>query len=310
MSYHEPVMVAEVVDHLIADPTGLFLDSTAGGGGHSEAILRHLHGSGHLVAVDRDIEAISEVESRLRRDNQERITILQGRFIQLGSLLSEIIEKRSCGLSGALFDLGVSSHQIDDPSRGFSYHQDGPLDMRMDRSAGVPVVELLAHVSEADLVSIIKRYGEERHARRIARAICRRRSQGEMETTADLKAAVAATGPQKPTKTLARVFQALRIEVNEELKELDGGLEAVIDLLAPGGRVATISYHSLEDRLVKQKFATLVQGCICPPRIPVCGCGRSPSFRRLHRKALRSSPQEVATNSRARSAVLRVFEKV
>ena len=159
-------------------------------------------------------------------------------------------------------------------------------------------------------MSIIKRYGEERQARRIARKICEMRTQAGMQTTADLRAAIVATGPQKPTKTLARVFQALRIEVNEELRELDGGLEAVIELLGPGGRLVTIAYQSLEDRLVKQKLAELTRGCICPPRIPVCACGRTPTFRNLHRKAIRPGPQEVAANSRARSAVLRIFEKV
>ena len=310
MSYHEPVMVSEVVDNLVAHPTGLFLDATAGGGGHSEALLKHLHDGGHLVAVDRDGDAISEVESRLRAHGKEKLTVLRGSFNQLGTLLSGMVDERSAGLSGALFDLGVSSRQIDDPQRGFSYHQDGPLDMRMDRSSGVPAVELLAQVSEADLVSIIKRYGEERQARRIARKICEMRTQAGMQTTADLRAAIVATGPQKPTKTLARVFQALRIEVNEELRELDGGLEAVIELLGPGGRLVTIAYQSLEDRLVKQKLAELTRGCICPPRIPVCACGRTPTFRNLHRKAIRPGPQEVAANSRARSAVLRIFEKV
>ncbi len=303
-------MLSEVAQALITERAGTYLDATVGGGGHSEAILERLDHTAQLIAVDRDPEAIAEAESRLGRFG-ERVSLLKGRFNQLPTLLSGCLQERQAsGLNGAVFDLGVSSHQIDEASRGFSYHQEGPLDMRMDRSAGVPAAELIAHVSEADLGDIIKRYGEERNARQVARSICRRRDSAGMETTADLRVAVEDTRPRSPTKTLARVFQALRIEVNEELGELDAGLNATIELLAPGGRLAVISYHSLEDRLVKQKLADLVRGCICPPKIPVCTCGRTPSFKNLLRKARRPSGREIAANSRARSATLRLFEKV
>ena len=303
-------MLLEVVEALITERTGTYLDATVGGGGHSEAILERLDRSGQVIAVDRDPEAIVEAESRLGRFGGQ-LWLLRGRFDQLPTLLAgRLQERQPSGLNGAVFDLGVSSHQIDEASRGFSYHQEGPLDMRMDRSSGVPAAELIAHVSEADLGDIIKRYGEERNARRVARSICRRRDSARMETTADLRVAVEDTHPRSPTKTLARVFQALRIEVNEELGELDAGLDAALELLVPGGRLAVISYHSLEDRLVKQKLADLVRGCICPPKIPVCTCGRTPSFINLLRKARRPSEREIAANSRARSATLRLFEKV
>jgi len=213
-------------------------------------------------------------------------------------------------VDGALFDLGVSSHQIDEGERGFSFRQDGLLDMRMDRSSGVPVGQLLARIEEADLADIIRRYGEERGHRRIARAICRARDSGPMETTDQLRAAVVSTRPDMPDKTLARVFQALRIHVNDELEELRAGLEAAIELLNPGGRLVVISYHSLEDRMVKVRLAELARGCICPPRVPVCGCGRTPSFRPVWRKARRPSAAEVKANPRSRSARLRAAEKL
>jgi 16S rRNA (cytosine1402-N4)-methyltransferase len=180
----------------------------------------------------------------------------------------------------------------------------------MDRSTGVPAAEMIADVSEADLAGIIKKYGEERGARRIARSICRQRDRKSLRTTGDLRQAIAATGPSHPNKTLARVFQAVRIQVNDEMTQLDDGLNSAIESLPIGGRLAVISYHSLEDRLVKVKMADLMRGCICPPRMPVCACGRKPQFKGLYRKPLKAGAQEVADNPRARSALLRISERI
>lgn len=301
-------MVESVVANLVGDPSGLFLDATAGGGGHVRAILDKLEPDGRVIALDKDIDAINHL-GQLRQSFGDCLEIVHGDFADIGRMVSEREGERP--LAGALFDLGVSSHQIDTATRGFSYHQDGPLDMRMDCSSGVPAAQLLARVSEADLVGLIKQYGEERSARRIARSICRRRDAGEgMATTGQLRGAVAATGPKHLTKTLARVFQALRIAVNGELQRLSDGLDGVISALAPGGRLAVISYHSLEDRLVKVKLAELMKGCICPPRLTICACGRRPQFRSLSRKPIQAEESEVASNRRGRSARLRVYEKL
>lgn len=297
-------MVAEVVAGLVADPDGAYVDATAGGGGHSLALLQALGPKGRLLAVDRDGEAVAATRTRLAAD--ARVVVRRGCFAEL----SELLAQAGIGpLSGVLFDLGVSSHQIDAPGRGFSYRADGPLDMRMDAAVGPTAAEWLAASSEAELAALIARYGEERAARRIARSIGRQQRLGPLITTQALRQAVAATRPQRLNKTLARVFQALRIAVNDELGQLQGGLMAVEAELQPGGRLAVVAYHSLEDRLVKQHFAALVRGCMCPPRLPVCTCGRKPSFKRVGPKLQRASAAEVAQNARARSAVLRIYEK-
>ena len=305
MVYHSPVMESEVVEGLVKNPMGVYVDATAGGGGHSRALLQRLGPTGRVVALDRDPDAIDYLLD-VSKEFSGRLTVLQGNFKDLHSLLESAEE--ATAVSGVLFDLGVSSHQIDEAGRGFTYQQVGPLDMRMDRSAGVPAVDLLAQISEADLVDVIKRFGEERQARRIARAICARRRAGNLKSTSDLRVAVESTHPQILQKTLARVFQALRIAVNGELEALDLALEAAIQLLLPGGRLAVISYHSLEDRLVKRKLTALIRGCICPPRMPICACGRIPLFSSVHNRKT-ASQCELDRNPRARSAGLRLFEK-
>ena len=305
MNYHIPVMVEEVVAGLVADPHGAYVDATVGGGGHSWALLQALGPKGRLLAVDRDREAVAVARARLAAD--ARVVVRRGRFAELGELL---MQEGIGPLSGVLFDLGVSSHQIDAPVRGFSYQTDGPLDMRMDAEVGLTAAELIAACSEAELAKLIARYGEERAARRIARSICRQQQLAPLITTQALRQAVAATRPQMLNKTLARVFQALRIAVNDELGQLQAGLAAVEVGLKPGGRLAVMAYHSLEDRLVKQHFAALVRGCICPPRMPICTCGRKPSFKRVGHKLQRVSEAEVKQNTRARSAVLRIYEKI
>ena len=297
-------MVEEMVAGLVADPDGAYVDATAGGGGHSWALLQALGPKGRLLAVDRDREAIAVARARLAADT--RAVVRRGRFAELSELL---VQEGIGPLSGVLFDLGVSSHQIDAPVRGFSYQADGPLDMRMDAEVGPTAAELIAACSEAELASLIARYGEERAARRIARSICRQQQFAPLTTTQALRQAVAATRPQILNKTLARVFQALRIAVNDELEQLQAGLAAVETELKPGGRLAVLAYHSLEDRLVKQHLAALMRGCICPPRVPVCTCGRKPSFKRVSHKLQRAGEAEVKQNTRARSAVLRIYEK-
>ena len=305
MVYHVPVMVGEVVAGLVADPDGAYVDATAGGGGHSWALLQALGSKGRLLAVDRDREAVAAARARLAAD--ARAVVSQGCFAEL----SELLAQEGIGpLSGVLFDLGVSSHQIDASARGFSYQADGPLDMRMDAAVGPTAAELIAACSERELAELIARYGEERAARRIARSIYRQQRLAPLTTTQALREAVAATRPQMLNKTLARVFQALRIAVNDELGQLQAGLTAAEAGLKPGGRLAVLAYHSLEDRLVKQHFAALVRGCICPPRVPICTCGRRSSFKRVGRKLQRASEAEVKQNTRARSAILRIYEKI
>ena len=299
-------MVSEVVTGLVNDHAGVYVDATAGGGGHSRAILKRLAPAGRLIAIDRDPEAIARLH-QIAREFGSRMAIRHGNFRDLPVLVEEAAE--ATAVSGILFDLGVSSHQIDEPGRGFSYRSNGLLDMRMDSSAGIPAVDLLAKVSETDLGDLIRRYGEERLARRIARAICNRRDRDGMRSTADLRAAVESTHPQMPNKTLARVFQALRIAVNDELKALESALGSAMEILKRKGRLAVISYHSLEDRLVKSALAPALKGCTCPPRLPVCGCGGRPSFRTVHRRRT-ATPAETAANPRARSAGLRIFEKM
>ena len=305
MTYHLPVMVQEVVEGLVSDPNGTYMDATAGGGGHSLALLKQLGAKGRLISVDRDGEAVEATRERLAAD--ERAVVWQGNFAELGVVLAR---EEIGSLSGVLFDLGVSSHQIDEAERGFSYQEDGPLDMRMDAGAGQTAAELIATRSEAELAGLIVQYGEERQARRIARSIHRRLSLGPLETTQALREAIAVTAPQILNKTLARVFQALRIAVNDELGQLTMGLDVGEASLKPGGRLAVIAYHSLEDRLVKQRFAVLERGCICPPRLPVCICGRKPSFKKVGPKLRRASEEELRVNRRARSAILRIYEKI
>lgn len=306
MEYHVPVMVAEVVRWLIKEGAGIYLDATAGGGGHCRAILAALPGNGRLIAVDRDPEAVRATARNLAEFG-DRVSVLQGSFVQLKGLMDR---QRVEGVNGVLFDLGVSSRQIDEPERGFSYREEGPLDMRMDPEKGMKASEWIDRASEGELVQVIRQYGEERHARRIGRAICRLRMERPLETTDDLRQAVESTHPQMPNKTLARVFQAFRIAVNDELGQLDRGLEEAIDLLLPGGRLVTMAYHSLEDRLIKRKMAALIRGCICPPEIPVCVCGREPTFKKVNRRPSRAGADEVQRNRRARSAILRAYEKI
>ena len=305
MPYHIPVMVAEIVEGLVVDPEGIYVDGTAGGGGHCRALLQVLGDAARLVAIDQDQDSITEINRTLGQDR--RLTVLQANFADMPDALASLEIGR---VNGILLDLGVSSHQIDTAERGFSYQQEGPLDMRMDSGTKGAAAHLLNQAPEQELVQMIKQYGEERGARKIARAICRSRRERPLETTGDLRRVVATTNPQLLNKTLARVFQALRIAVNDELDKLEKVLEAATEMILPGGRFAVLAYHSLEDRRVKKGFADMIRGCICPPQLPVCACGQKPSFSSVHRKAVRSSDKEVERNQRARSAVLRIYERL
>ena len=302
---HLPVMAAEVIEFLVARTDGAYVDCTLGGGGHAYQILNNAP-AGKLLGIDADPHAI-EVAWEILRPFAERIQLVQGNFADLDSIAAA---KGFTRADGVLFDLGFSSVQLDDAGRGFSFTHEGPLDMRLDPGAARTAGGVIAGASVRELAGIIVEYGEERRAFPIARAIIEARDRGEFETTKDLARAVVSTKPQKRQKTLARVFQSLRICVNEELANLARGLARAVELLAPGGRIAVISYHSLEDRLTKRYFRDCANPCTCPPRLPECVCGRKASLKLITKRIVTPRPVEVARNPRARSAKLRVAEKL
>jgi len=302
---HRPVMVDEIVTVFGTVPPGTVLDATLGGGGHAEALLdRYPHLS--VLGLDRDAQAIDAARQRLGRFGK-RVTTVHSRFDRLIEVLADSgVES----LAGALFDLGVSSPQLDHAERGFSYRNEGPLDMRMDPRTGPSAADVVNSYDEADLARVIRDYGDERFARRIARAIVAARP---ITTTTSLAATVAAAIPAATRRTgghpAKRTFQALRIEVNSELDQLPGSLDRAIDATAPRGRVAVLTYHSGEDRIVKQRFSEAVTGaCTCPPGLP-CVCGATPTVRRV-RVPRTPSDEQATSNRRARSARLRVVEKL
>jgi 16S rRNA (cytosine1402-N4)-methyltransferase len=305
---HVPVLAEEVRSSLSVDPGDTVVDATFGAGGHAAILARDLRGRGKLIAIDRDPTAKPYYE-RLRRRAQVPMRFLRGDF---GTVLRQLADN-GVGADAILLDLGVSSMQIDRPERGFSYATDAPLDMRMDPSADYSARELVNEEDERELERIFRRYGEERYARQIARAIVRRRAQQPFGRTGELvetiKSAIPAParfGDGHPAK---RVFQALRIAVNDELGELERALPAALQILRPGGRFAVISFHSLEDRMVKRFLREQERGCTCPPDFPVCVCGREPALRALRRRAIRPSADEVAANPRSASARLRAAVK-
>ena len=301
---HRPVLRDEVVAALCVLRDGAYVDCTFGRGGHTRSLLDALGAGARLLALDRDPEAIAAAERLAHSDT--RLVVRRGRFAELGRIAAEA---GFTGVAGVLMDLGVSSPQLDDPARGFSFRADGPLDMRMDPTAGPSAADWLAVASEAELARVFADLGEERHARRIARAIVERRREAPLTRTLDLAALVEANQPRTdPHKHAAtRVFQAIRIHVNHELEELEAGLAAALDLLAAGGRLAVITFHSLEDRLVKRTFAAWAQGPALPRRLPVRS---TPAVRaRLVGRSVQPGDAEVRANPRARSARLRVVEK-
>jgi 16S rRNA (cytosine1402-N4)-methyltransferase len=304
---HEPVMVEEVLKLLEPERGGWFLDATIGGGGHAARILDESP-SLRLVGLDQDRDAVSAASLRLA-DYDGRATVLEGNFRNAAKLLEEYID---VGLNGALLDLGVSSHQIDTTARGFSFRRGTPLNMRMGGTAGGwrTAADLLNAASEEDLGRIFRDYGEERKWRGIAREIVRRRRREPLRTADDLVAAASvALRRRLAEKDKARLFQAVRIAVNDELEALREGLEVLRELLAPEGRLVVLSYHSLEDRIVKRTFREWSQACVCPPEWPVCRCRGRALGRLLTRKPIRPSETEVEANPRARSARLRGWER-
>ncbi len=304
-SFHEPVLLSETIDLLRPRSGGTYLDGTLGGGGHAEAILEASSPDGRLIGLDRDPAAITAARERLARFG-ERVEIHNTNFAEVDRTPG--LER--VRLDGALLDLGVSSAQIDDEARGFSYRRDAPLDMRMG-PRGEPVREWLSRAELSTIAGVLREYGEERHALRIARTIVREREQAPIETTGRLRAVVESTVPASghPLKSVARVFQALRIMINDELNALARGLTLCIERLVPGGRLAVMAYHSLEDRMVKTYFRELAADCVCPPDFPVCRCDKVSEVTILTRRPVTPSAEEIARNPRSRSARLRAVEK-
>jgi len=309
---HTPVLADEVMSMLAPAPGSLQIDATLGGGGHTERILEATDPDGRLLGLDADGAAIARVDGRLRPRFGDRLVLRQANFRELASVAREAGFEQ---VDGALFDLGLSSFQLADTERGFGFRAGGPLDMRFDTGRGVPARELLASLDANELTALFRRYGEEPKAGRIARAIVEARRSAPIATAEELAAIVERVLPPNPrqprrTHPATRVFQALRIAVNEELEALEAGLTAALDLLRPGGRLVVLSYHSLEDRIVKRFLAAERRGCVCPPEIPVCVCGRNPRLRLLTRPSLTPTAEEIAANPRARSARLRAAERL
>ena len=310
---HEPVMLEEVLSSLDLAPGDVVCDCTLGGAGHSVRMAAQIGEEGLLLGIDQDPMALRAASARLDREAPGTPhKLLKGNFGDLDELLCKA---EVPGVDAFLFDLGISSPQVDIPGRGFSYHEDAPLDMRMDDEENtLTAAEVINTYTEADLTRVLRTYGEEKYAARIAREIVRRRESEPIATTGQLveavKAGIPAAARRHGGHPAKRSFQAIRIEVNHELDVLERGLEAAVRWLNPGGRICVISYHSLEDRIVKRAFQDMSQGCTCPPDLPVCVCGHHPVLKAITRKPLTASPEEVERNPRARSAKTRVAEKL
>jgi 16S rRNA (cytosine1402-N4)-methyltransferase len=309
---HIPVLAEEVMSMLAPTPGSLHIDATLGGGGHTERILEATDPEGRLLGLDADGAAIARVADRLQPRFGDRLVLRQTNFRDLATVAPAA---GFDAVDGALFDLGLSSFQLADTERGFGFRAGGRLDMRFDPVRGVPAAELLATLDADELTALFRRYGEEPKASRIARAIVDARRSAPIATAEELAALVERVAPPNPrirrrTHPATRVFQALRIAVNEELDALEAGLAAAVDLLRPGGRLLVLSYHSLEDRIVKRFIASERRGCTCPPEVPVCVCGHHPRLRLLTRPSLTPTAAEIDANPRARSARLRAAERL
>lgn len=307
--HHIPVLFDEVMEWMQPRADGVYADGTLGGGGHSEGILRLSGGTATLYGIDRDEDAIRAAGERLK--GYPGFHAIHGNFHDAKALLATA---GAPPLTGALLDLGVSSHQLDEGERGFSYHEDAPLDMRMDQSTGLTAAEYLAQVTPEEFRRILTDYGEEKWAARIAQIFAEKRAQKPIETTADLVAVVDAAIPKAVRRKddghpARRTFQAVRIAVNDELAPLEKALRDFVELLAPGGRLLVITFHSLEDRIVKNTFRAMQHPCTCPPKAPICTCGKVPLGKALGGGGVKPSNREVQENVRARSAKLRIFEK-
>ncbi len=307
--HHVSVLLDASIDALNIRPDGVYVDGTLGGGGHSREIAGRLT-TGHLIGIDRDETALAAAGERLA-PFQDRVTLVHSNFCEMDSVIRSL---GYLGVDGVLLDLGVSSPQLDESSRGFSYMADAPLDMRMDRGDTLTAYQVVNEWSYEELKRILFDYGEERYAPLIAGAICRRREQKPIATTLELVDIIRGSVPpaalrekQHPAK---RSFQAIRIAVNDELGAVSKAMEAAIPMLNPGGRLAVITFHSLEDRIVKSAMAEAARGCTCPPSFPVCVCGKKPKVKLISRKPILPGTEELEENPRARSAKLRVCEKL
>ncbi|MCI5837379.1 MAG: 16S rRNA (cytosine(1402)-N(4))-methyltransferase RsmH [Veillonellaceae bacterium] len=309
MFAHIAVLLRELVDGVVQKPGGVYVDMTLGGAGHATALAEMLLPAGRLIGIDRDEAALAAARERLR-DVKCRVDLVRSNYADLPAVLRDL---GIAEVDGIICDLGVSSHQLDTAERGFSYMQDGLLDMRMDRRQELSAYEVVNSYGEQELADIIRNYGEERWARRIAQFIVAARREAPLQRTSELvdviKRAIPAGARKDGPHPAKRTFQAIRIEVNGELRDLEGALRQAVTALAPQGRIGVISFHSLEDRTVKNLFRELATGCTCPPQFPVCVCGKKAILQRNIKK-IKPSKEEVAANPRARSAILRIAEKM
>ncbi len=307
---HKSVLLQECIDALNIRPDGIYLDGTLGGAGHSSQIARRLTEGGRLIGVDRDRTALAAAKERLA-PYADRVTLVHSNFAEIDAILDSL---GIPAVDGMLFDLGVSSPQLDDASRGFSYMADAPLDMRMDKDDALTAGEVVNTWPQGELRRILYDYGEERYAPQIAAAICRAREKAPVETTLELvdiiRSAMPAQALREKQHPAKRSFQAIRIAVNDELGAVSRMMQAAVGRLNPGGRLAVITFHSLEDRIVKSEMQQAARGCTCPPEFPVCVCGKKPLVKLVTRKPIVSGPAEREENPRARSAKLRVAEKL
>jgi 16S rRNA (cytosine1402-N4)-methyltransferase len=312
MSYrHIPAMLNEVVNYLNCRPGNVYVDGTLGGCGHARAICEKIIPGGTLIGIDQDIDAVSNAETVLK-DYSSNIHLFHGNFIRLPEFLEQL---EIDSVDGILLDLGLSQHQIENSGRGFSFRKDEPLDMRMDIQSRQTAQELVNDLSQQELQELFRKYGEERRAKQIVKNIARIRRREKIRTSKQLAQIIidsipAQAASKQKIHPATRVFMALRIAVNRELERLETFLEHAVDLLNPGGRLCVLSFHSLEDRIVKQRFKDLEKGCICPPKLPQCVCGQQPQLRILTKKVVRPTEEEIAANPMARSTRLRAAEKL
>lgn len=311
MFEHKSVLLYETIDSLNVKPDGIYVDGTLGGGGHALEVCRRLGEYGRLIGIDQDADAIAAASERLR-DYEDRVTIVRSNYEEIQSVLKDLgIEKAD----GIYLDLGVSSYQLDTPERGFTYREDdAPLDMRMDQRNTQTAADIVNTYSEFDLYRIIRDYGEDKFAKNIAKHIVRARETKRIETTGELTEIIKEAVPAKVRAVgghpLKKTFQAIRIELNQELEVLNNSIDTMIDLLKPGGRLAVITFHSLEDRIVKIRFRNNENPCTCPPDFPVCVCGKVSKGRVITRKPVVPSEEEIEGNKRSKSSKLRVFERI
>ncbi|WP_432627603.1 16S rRNA (cytosine(1402)-N(4))-methyltransferase RsmH [Brotaphodocola sp.] len=307
---HKSVLLEETIDSLMVKPDGIYVDGTLGGGGHASEVCRRLGEGGRLIGIDQDADAIRAASERLEPYG-DHVTVVRSNYVNIAQILKDLgIEK----VNGIYLDLGVSSYQLDTAERGFTYRdENAPLDMRMDQRNTKTAADIVNTYTESDLYRIIRDYGEDKFAKNIAKHIVKRREEKPIETAGELTEVIKAAIPMKVRATgghpAKRTFQAIRIELNQELEVLKNSIDTMIDLLAPGGRLSIITFHSLEDRIVKNRFRTNENPCICPPEFPVCMCGKKSKGKVVTRKPILPSDTEMEENPRAKSAKLRVFER-